>query len=74
MNEVYKKMDFYEENDNSAPVDNSGFYGDFYRKKQKLTSITEEEFIQTIGNNNKLNKILRNIREIDRDNNGYVTN
>ena len=64
----------YEEADNPDLVDNSGYLGIFYRQKVPLSKISDKEFIDVIYRNNKLANIMRNIKEIDRDNNGYVTN
>ncbi len=71
---IYDKVDMYEEADNPDLVDNSGYFGIFYRKKEDLTLISEKEFVDIIRENNKLAAIVKNIKEIDRDNNGYVTN
>ena len=67
-------MDLYEEADNPDLVDNSGYFGIFYREKVKLLPITDQEFIDVIHRDNKLVFIMKNIKEIDRDSNGYATN
>ena len=36
-------------------------------------AISEEEFIKIIRKNNKMEDIMRTIKEIDKDHNGYVT-
>lgn len=64
----------YEELDNPDLVDNSGYFGIFYREKINLQNLIDSEFINIIWKNNKLVGIMKNIKEIDRDNNGYVTN
>ena len=64
----------YEELDNPDLVDNSGYFGIFYREKKTLKPITDSEFLDIIRKNNKLVNIMKNIKEIDHDNNGYVTN
>lgn len=35
--------------------------------------MSEEEFIRVIRKNNKMEEIMRTIKEIDKDHNGYVT-
>lgn len=55
-------------------MDNSGYLGVFYREKVHLEPISEKELIDLIYRDNKLQYIMKNIKEIDRDNNGYVTN
>jgi len=74
MRKIYDKVDMYEEADNPDLVDNSGYFGIFYRQKVPLSPITDKELIDIIVRNNKLVAIMKNIKEIDRDNNGYVTN
>mmetsp|Transcript_12643 Transcript_12643/g.12451 ORF Transcript_12643/g.12451 Transcript_12643/m.12451 type:complete len:268 (+) Transcript_12643:762-1565(+) len=71
---LYDKVDMYEEQDLTDLVDNSGYFGIFYREKIQLDHITEKELIDVIMKNNKLVSIMKNIKEIDQDNNGYVTN
>lgn len=71
---IYDKVDMYEEADNPDLVDNSGYFGIFYREKLILKELSDEEFIEIINKNNKLVGIMKNIKEIDQDNNGYVTN
>ena len=64
----------YEEADNPNMVDNSGYLGLFYREKKLLTPIGEAELLEIISKDNKLQNIMKVIKEIDSDNNGYVTN
>ncbi|CDW71853.1 ef-hand calcium-binding domain-containing protein 6-like [Stylonychia lemnae] len=71
---IYDKVDMYEEMDNPDLVDNSGYFGIFYREKVNLKDINENQFVDVISRNNKLVGIMKNIKEIDKDNNGYVTN
>lgn len=71
---IYDKVDMYEEEDNPDLVDNSGYFGIFYRQKVDLLPISESEFINIIYQSNRLVQIMKNIKEIDKDNNGYVTN
>lgn len=42
---IYDHFDLYEEQDNPDLVDNSGYFGIFYRKKIDLEDITEEQFL-----------------------------
>lgn len=64
----------YEEQENPDLVDNSGYFGIFYREKVNLQDLTDAMFVDTILKNNRLVGIMKNIKEIDKDNNGYVTN
>lgn len=64
----------YPETDNADLVDNSGYFGIFYREKVNLEPITQPQLIDIVQKNNRLVHIMKNIKEIDRDNNGYVTN
>lgn len=71
---LYDKVDMYEEADNPDMVDNSGYLGLFYREKKQLIAMKETELVDLIAKNNRLHQIFRVIKDIDRDNNGYVTN
>lgn len=42
MVKMYNKVDMYEEQDNPDLVDNSGYFGIFYREKVNLQNITDE--------------------------------
>jgi Ca2+-binding EF-hand superfamily protein len=71
---IYDKVDMYEEMDNPDLVDNSGYFGVFYREKIPMEPISEAELLTVMSKNNKLVSIMKIIKEIDKDNNGYVTN
>lgn len=71
---LYDRLDLYEEPDNPDMADSSGYLGLFYREKRQLLPIQEAELLDIIAKDNKLPAIMRIIKEIDRDNNGYVTN
>lgn len=71
---LYERVDMYEEADNPDMVDNSGYLGLFYREKRQLLPIKEGELVEIISKNNRMHQIFRIIKDIDKDNNGYVTN
>lgn len=71
---AYDRVDMYEEADNPNLVDISGYFGVFYREKRQLTHISEAEVLEIIARDNKLGPIMKIIKDIDIDNNGYVTN
>ncbi|CDW74423.1 ef-hand calcium-binding domain-containing protein 6 [Stylonychia lemnae] len=72
---LYKQIDLNEEEQEDAQfVDMSGYFGKFYRQNVKLNQITIDEFVNVIVKDNKLASIMRCIKQIDKDNNGYVTN
>jgi Ca2+-binding EF-hand superfamily protein len=52
----------------------SGYLGQFYRKAIKTQRIDLKDFVKVIVNDNKLASVMRCIKDIDKDNNGYVTN
>jgi hypothetical protein len=52
----------------------SGYLGLFYREKKQLTPISEVELVDIVTRRNRFPQIMKVIKEIDRDNNGYVTN
>lgn len=74
LRKAYDRVDMYEEADNPNLVDISGYFGLFYREKKQLTPITEAEVLEIIAKNNRLVQIMKVIKDIDIDNNGYVTN
>ncbi len=51
--------------DNPDLVDNSGYFGIFYREKVDLADINDQEFVDIIRKNNRLVHIMKNIKEID---------
>lgn len=71
---LYNRVDMYEEPDNPDMVDLSGYLGLFYREKKLLTPISEAELIDIVMRRNRFPQIMKVIKEIDQDNNGYVTN
>lgn len=71
---LYNRVDMYEEPDNPDMVDLSGYLGLFYREKKLLTPISEAELIDIVMRRNRFHQIMKVIKEIDHDNNGYVTN
>ncbi len=74
LRKLYDRVDMYEEADNPDMVDNSGYLGLFSREKKILTPIGEPELLDIIVKDNKLQNIMKVIKDIDSDNNGYVTN
>ena len=55
-------------------VDASGYFGVQHRQKVDLEPITIEELVTMTAKENKLHMVWKTIKEIDNDNNGYVTN
>lgn len=70
---IYQKVDVHENDGDDDPVDQSGYTGQFYRQKKNLIPISEHELVQVIAKNNKLVDIIRTIKEIDKQHNGFVT-
>jgi hypothetical protein len=66
LNKIYKSVDVHENDGEDDPVDQSGYTGQFYRKKVNLQHFTEEQLVKVIANNNKLADIIRTIKEIDK--------
>lgn len=46
---IYDKLDMYEEQEDPDLVDNSGYFGEFYRKKVNLDQISEKQIIEIIS-------------------------
>lgn len=70
---LYQKVDVHENDGEDDPVDQSGYTGQFYRQKKLLRPISEREMVQVIHKDNKLVEIIRTIKEIDKQHNGFVT-
>lgn len=70
---MYTQVDVHENDGEDDPVDASGYIGRFFRKYKEMHPITEEDMIKVIGKNNKMTELMRRIREIDREHNGFVT-
>lgn len=73
LTKMYKKVDVHENNGDDDPIDEAGYLGQFYRKKTNLVPISEADFIQVLSKNNQLAEIIRIIKEIDKQRNGFVT-
>lgn len=73
LTKMYKKVDVHDTYGDDEPQDEAGYLGQFYREKETLVQITEKEFIQIVVKNNKLAEIIRTIKEIDKQRNGFVT-
>ncbi|CDW79951.1 px domain containing protein [Stylonychia lemnae] len=72
--QLYKSVDLDQSDHDDNPVDSSGYTGQLFRKKIKLPVMTEVEFYDKIIENEiNFAKVMRLIRNIDKDNNGYVT-
>ena len=61
--------------DEDIAIDASGYTGNFMRKFQDkhLLPYTKEELARLVIKKNKMVVIMRNIKEIDKEHNGYVT-
>lgn len=72
MRQIYKKVDLSTD-DEEEIGDFSGYTGVKFRDEKNLEPYTYEEFVNHVIKDNKLPLILKSIRDIDQDNNGYVT-
>jgi len=74
LQKLYHKVDVHENDGEDDPVDQSGYTGQFYRPLNKLlVPITEAQLVEIIYKNNKLAEVIRTIKEIDKQHNGFVT-
>lgn len=74
LNKLYQKVDVHENDGEDDPVDQSGYTGQFYRPLNKgLIPITESELVEIMFRTNKLSEVIRTIKEIDKQRNGFVT-
>jgi hypothetical protein len=72
INNMFDKVDLSEDNEEEMG-DFSGYTGIVKRGYVKLEDYSYKEFMKLIQQDNRLPIILRSIRDIDQDNNGYVT-
>lgn len=70
---MYKKVDVHEDDGRDDPVDVSGYTGQFHRAKRHLIPISDVEFILLMLRKNKLAEMMRKIKNIDKERNGFVT-
>ena len=61
--------------EDDVAIDASGYTGIMHRNidEKALIPLSMDEFIEILHKNNKLVDIMRIVREIDHDHNGYVT-
>lgn len=70
---MYKKVNIKDDDDEIA-VDASGYTGNFFRSNEKnLKPCDMETLVKIFVSNNKLVDVMRSIKEIDKEHNGYVT-
>jgi len=72
LREAYHSVAIPEAADDVA-IDACGYTGEFRRRSNKLTGISETEFFKILGNGQRLPGVIRRIREIDSEKNGFVT-
>jgi hypothetical protein len=70
---IYEGLELSDEED-AQFADASGYTGIQHRKKLCLNPITMDEMVSLLSNQTQLYLVWKSIREIDKDNNGYVTN
>ena len=75
MKKMYRKVQIDETDEDDMAVDTSGYTGNFHRfiDESAFTNYTFEDLALLIHKNNKLVDIMRKIKEIDKEHNGYVT-
>lgn len=62
--------------DEDIAIDASGYTGKFHREKideRKLIPMNFEDLIEVFKFDNQILEIMKRIKEIDREHNGYVT-
>lgn len=57
-----------------SEIDRAGYYGAFRRDPKKTQASNWPDFVRLFIDNDSLAKIVRKIKEIDKDRNGNVTN
>lgn len=74
---MYTQLKVQETDEDDVAVDTSGYTGVFHRDvkedKKNLGAFTLGDLARLIHKDNKLIDIVRRIKEIDKEHNGYVT-
>jgi len=72
---MYSKVDVESGDEDDVAKDPAGYNGEVNRFAHRviLETLTEEAFLNTFKEDNRISKIMLMIRSIDRDRNGYVT-
>ena len=72
---MYVQVKIGDTDDDDIAIDASGYTGNFQRKHndKNLIPISPNDLINIIGKDNKMVDIMRCIKEIDKEHNGYVT-
>ena len=75
LKKMYVKIKISETDDDDVAIDTSGYTGNFHRNvdEKNLLPYTMNELAKLIHSDNKLVDLMRSIKEIDREHNGYVT-
>ena len=73
LSKMYQKVDVHEDDGRDDAVDTAGYTGQFHRVKQKLMPISDIEFILLLLRKNRLRDIVMRIKEIEKENTGFVT-
>jgi uncharacterized membrane protein YkoI len=75
LKKLYVQVKMSETDDEDVAVDTSGYTGNFHRNvdEKAFAPYSLERLAQLIHSNNKLVDIMRAIKEIDKEHNGYVT-
>ena len=74
LRKVYTKVKIADTDEDDVAVDASGYTGNFHREARgNLLPYSMEQLARLVARKNKLVDIMRNIKEIDREHNGYVT-
>jgi len=76
MSKAYTKVQIGDTDEEEVAVDACGYTGNFHREKiepKNLQTITMEQLILMIFGDNQMLDMMRRIKEIDKEHNGYVT-
>lgn len=72
---MYKRIKISDTDDDDIAIDASGYTGNFHRIKddKNLKPYSKEELAKLVCRDNKMVDIMRAIKDIDKEHNGYVT-
>jgi hypothetical protein len=72
---LYKKVNINDDDDDDVAVDAAGYTGNFHRihNDKSLKPFTKDQLSDLVVKSNKMVDIMRAIKDIDKEHNGYVT-
>lgn len=75
LKKLYETVNIVDNDDEDVAVDACGYTGNFYRASDSkhLKPYSSHQLIKLMTKNNKIFDIMKSIKDIDKEHNGYVT-